>query len=83
MTSTEAENEIANLTKKVTNSCLFIAGEYVAIFLTAAGYAKKDIIRFFKDITSGTITDKDMHMMSTFFYRQKVKTNAIAAERKR
>jgi len=83
MTSSEAENEIGKLVRKVTNSCLFIAGEYVAILLTAAGFARQDIAGFFKNIASGTVTDRDLHMMSTFFYHQKGRKNAVASERKK
>jgi anaerobic magnesium-protoporphyrin IX monomethyl ester cyclase len=50
MSSIKATASVADIIKKVSPSCLFVAGEMMAIMLIAAGYTPDDVRSFFRNI---------------------------------
>lgn len=69
MSSDSVGSEILKIIQTTKPSVLFIAGEYIAILLSAAGYSTDQIRNFYRRISSGNITNLDKKMINLFIIK--------------
>jgi radical SAM superfamily enzyme YgiQ (UPF0313 family) len=69
MSNETAATSIKKITQQIKSSCLFIAGEYISILLSAKGFSIEQIKSLFSNLKEGILPNQYAEMIKCLSYR--------------